>query len=429
MQAATLQVIKGDRGAQAPNSDAFEKLDLNKFVELLVAEMQAQDPLNPMSNEEILSQISQIRSIAATTRLTSTLDGVLLGQSIATAASLIGRRVTGLDADGGKVTGRVERVTVEGGTATLHIGQQRVTLKNVAEILPADSGNAGSRTHRKHGGKRVMGLTSSLTTALTGLTAAETTIDVVGNNLANSNTVGFKASQANFATQFAQTMSLGSAPTEESGGTNPRQTGLGTMVADISADFGQGTIEISSNPTDMAIQGDGFFIVQGQQGERLYTRNGVFKMNASNEIVTITGNRVLGFGVDDRFQIQSTTLVPLTIPLGSAAVAQSTANVYLQGTLTPNGDVATTAERIQTGILGNGAYTAPEAALDRSQSLAPYLLGPPPTTITGQAIGGGGMTPGATYLYRFLYAPRRTRPARRPPFPPSAKGALRTRCR
>ncbi len=142
MQAATLQVIKGDRGAQAPNSDAFEKLDLNKFVELLVAEMQAQDPLNPMSNEEILSQISQIRSIAATTRLTSTLDGVLLGQSIATAASLIGRRVTGLDADGGKVTGRVERVTVEGGTATLHIGQQRVTLKNVAEILPADSGNA-----------------------------------------------------------------------------------------------------------------------------------------------------------------------------------------------------------------------------------------------------------------------------------------------
>ncbi len=139
MQAATLQVIKGDRGAQAPNSDAFEKLDLNKFVELLVAEMQAQDPLNPMSNEEILSQISQIRSVAATSRLTSTLDAVLLGQSIATASSLIGRQVTGLDAEGNKVTGTVERVTVEGNTATLHIGEQRVTLKNISEILPADS--------------------------------------------------------------------------------------------------------------------------------------------------------------------------------------------------------------------------------------------------------------------------------------------------
>lgn len=268
-----------------------------------------------------------------------------------------------------------------------------------------------------------MGLTSSLTTALTGLTAAETTIDVVGNNLANSNTVGFKASQANFATQFAQTMSLGSAPTEESGGTNPRQTGLGTMVADISADFGQGTIEISSNPTDMAIQGDGFFIVEGQQGERLYTRNGVFKMNASNEIVTVTGNRVLGFGVDDRFQVQSTTLVPLTIPLGSAAVAQSTANVYLQGTLTPNGDLATTAERIQTGILGNGAYTAPETALDRSQSLAPYLLGPPPTSISGQNIAGGSMTPGQTYLYRFLYASTPYSPGPPPSIPPFSEGS------
>ena len=142
-----------------------------------------------------------------------------------------------------------------------------------------------------------MGLTSSLSTALTGLTAAETTIDVVGNNLANSNTVGFKASQANFATQFAQTMSLGSAPTDDAGGTNPRQTGLGTMVASITADFTPGTIEISSNPTDMAIQGDGFFIVQGSAGERLYTRNGVFEMNSANELVTITGNRVLGLAV------------------------------------------------------------------------------------------------------------------------------------
>jgi flagellar hook protein FlgE len=208
-----------------------------------------------------------------------------------------------------------------------------------------------------------MGLTSSLTTALTGLTAAETTIDVVGNNLANSNTVGFKASQANFATQFAQTLSLGSAPTDESGGTNPRQTGLGTMVADITADFGQGTIEISSNPTDMAIQGDGFFIVQGNQGDHLYTRNGVFKLNASNEMVTITGNRVLGFGVDDRFQVQTTTLVPLTIPLGTAAVAQSTANVYLEGTLSPTGEIADRAEIIQTPVLGDLQWTAPATAL------------------------------------------------------------------
>lgn len=110
-----------------------------------------------------------------------------------------------------------------------------------------------------------MGLQSAMTTALTGLQAAETTIDVVGNNVANSNTVGFKESDVNFATQFLQTRSVGGAPTTSSGGTNPRQIGLGVKVAEISPDFTQGTIEISSNPLDVAIQGDGFLIVQGPQ--------------------------------------------------------------------------------------------------------------------------------------------------------------------
>ena len=162
-----------------------------------------------------------------------------------------------------------------------------------------------------------MGLQSALSTALTGLTAAETTIDVVGNNLANSNTVGFKASQALFATQFMQTLSLGSAPTENSGGSNPRQIGLGTMVAEITPDFSQGTLEISASPTDVAIEGDGFFIVQGPSGEQLYTRNGIFKMNAANELVTITGHRLLGYGINDDFEIQRTILVPLEVALGT----------------------------------------------------------------------------------------------------------------
>jgi flagellar hook protein FlgE len=141
-----------------------------------------------------------------------------------------------------------------------------------------------------------MGLASALTTALTGMSAAETQIDVAGNNLANSQTVGFKESQAVFANQFLQTQSLGSAPTEGSGGTNPRQVGLGVRTAEITPNFTQGTIEISSNPSDLAIQGDGFFMVESAEGERLYTRNGIFKTNADNELVAITGQRVLGYG-------------------------------------------------------------------------------------------------------------------------------------
>ncbi|WP_347245850.1 flagellar hook-basal body complex protein, partial [Thermogutta sp.] len=259
-----------------------------------------------------------------------------------------------------------------------------------------------------------MGLASALTTALTGLTAAETTIDVVGNNLANANTVGFKASSASFATQFLQTLALGAMPTADSGGTNPRQIGLGTMVADITPNFNQGTIEVSSNPTDIAIQGDGFFIVEGQQNERLYTRNGIFKLNSQNQLITITGNRVLGYGIDENFQVQETDLQPITIPIGSEAVAKATENVYLEGTLSPTGDIATTASRIQTPILGDGRYSRPEDRLTPGYSPEPNVS----SVIPNSQSVGGGLVSGTTYEYRIVFAHGQYIPG--PPQPPPA---------
>jgi flagellar hook protein FlgE len=220
-----------------------------------------------------------------------------------------------------------------------------------------------------------MGLASALSTALTGMNAAETTIDVVGNNLANTSTVGFKASEANFATQFLQTRSLGSAPTETSGGTNPRQIGLGVLTAEITPDFTQGTIEVSNSPSDLAIQGDGFFIVEANSGEQLYTRNGIFKTNAENELVTITGNRLLGYGVNEDFELQSGNLVPISIPLGNAAVAEATENVQFAGVLTPTGDVATTAEIIESAVLGDGSATAPVPPGTAAAGVAPSPSG------------------------------------------------------
>ena len=245
-----------------------------------------------------------------------------------------------------------------------------------------------------------MGLASALTTALTGLTAAETTIDVVGNNLANSQTVGFKASNAVFATQFLQTLGLGSAPTATTGGTNPRQTGLGTQVAEITPNFTQGTIEISSNPSDLAVQGEGFFIVEGSNGEQLYTRNGIFKTNSQNELVTVTGQRLLGFGVDEFFEIQRTQLVSLDIPLGSAAVAQPTQNVFLQGTLTPTGDIADTAEVIQSSVLGNGSVPRPDTSASQiGVAPTPSSAG---VTVTHNE-GAGTHTEGDVFRYRFAF--------------------------
>ena len=241
-----------------------------------------------------------------------------------------------------------------------------------------------------------MGLASALSTALTGLTAAETTIDVVGNNLANANTVGFKASRAAFATQFLQTLSLGSAPTENSGGTNPRQLGLGTVVADVTPNFNQGTVEISSNPLDMAIQGEGFFIVQGASSEVLFTRNGIFKMNAQNELVAITGQRLLGYVADDQFQIQTTGLQPITIPLGSAAVAQATRNAYVEGTLSPTGNLATSAAIIETGVLTNALYQGPDTSAVTLSSASEA----PASTLAGVPLP---IPPAVQYRYRATF--------------------------
>ncbi len=246
-----------------------------------------------------------------------------------------------------------------------------------------------------------MGLASALTTALTGLTAAETQIDVVGNNLSNAQTVGFKASGITFATQFLQTHSLGSAPTSSNGGTNPRQIGLGTQVAEITPNFTQGTIEISSNPSDLAIQGDGFFIVDGGSGEQLFTRNGIFKTNSSNELVTATGNRLLGFGVDQDFTIEETLLKPITIPLGEAAVAQPTSNVTLEGTLTPTGDVADTAEVIQSAVLGDSSVPqASNTGVSVGVASTPSVTGVTVANIEG---GGGTHAEGSVYQYKYVY--------------------------
>lgn len=243
-----------------------------------------------------------------------------------------------------------------------------------------------------------MGLASALSTALTGLTAAETQIDVVGNNLANSQTVGFKESTIAFTTQFLQTLSLGAAPSNNSGGTNPRQTGLGTQVAEISPKFTQGTIQTSASPSDVALQGQGFFIVEANTGESLYTRSGIFKTNSQNELTTVSGNRLMGYTVDDEFQIQTNELVPITVPVGSLRVAQPTANVYLEGTLTPTGDVANLGEVIDTIILGDGNFVRPAAALDSSASPTPSVAG-----VTGVASAGAGALVPGTYSYRFAY--------------------------
>jgi flagellar basal-body rod modification protein FlgD len=123
---------------------SMDDLDSNDFLQLMITQLQQQDPLNPMDNNQMVQQISSIRELSATTKLTSTLDSVQAGQNIATASSLIGKSVDAIDDSGNPVTGVVGRVTVAVDpndstkrTIRIHVGDQDVQLQNIRSIEPS----------------------------------------------------------------------------------------------------------------------------------------------------------------------------------------------------------------------------------------------------------------------------------------------------
>ena len=178
------------------------------------------------------------------------------------------------------------------------------------------------------------GLNGALNTSLNGLGLNETAISVLGNNVANAGTIGFKASDVLFKTQLSQTLTIGSAPTQDgNGGTNPQQIGLGAAVASIRKDFTQGAITTTNNDSDLAIQGDGFFIVDGPAGNR-YTRNGNFTRDENDMLVNSQGLRVQGYGVNTDYSIDvSEGLKDIEIRIGSELVNMQTKTVEVDGSL------------------------------------------------------------------------------------------------
>ncbi len=128
--------IRGQVGAQNPNgNDAFRNLDLNSFLSMMIAELQNQDPLNPMDNAQLLQQVSQIREIESNLRLVSTLENLGRSQNLTLAAGLINKSIRGLTESGDAVEGKVDRVSVDKTDVYLHVGDVKVPAKNVSEVL------------------------------------------------------------------------------------------------------------------------------------------------------------------------------------------------------------------------------------------------------------------------------------------------------
>ncbi len=214
-----------------------------------------------------------------------------------------------------------------------------------------------------------MGLSTSLFTALTGLDSSGTYLDVIGNNIANVNTAAFKKSRITFEAQFARTLANGSAPSAELGGTNPLQVGLGTRVSAIRRDYSNGPIEPTGVNTDMALDGPGFFIVN-DAGTQRYTRKGDFSVDSDFNLVTTTGARVQGYGIDDEFNVVEGVLSDVFLPIGVQTVAQATEEVRFAGNLNAGGDIATQGSITELAALfSDAAATVPAAAGDALTSI------------------------------------------------------------
>ncbi len=128
-------------GKEKPHD--IKDLEVDQFLQLMIAELTNQDPLNPMDNTQLVQQIGEIRNISATTQLSEALLNVQAGQSLTTASSLIGKRITALTDDQQNISGKVDKVTVDVDAKNpdkriynVHIGDKSVALKNVREVHP-----------------------------------------------------------------------------------------------------------------------------------------------------------------------------------------------------------------------------------------------------------------------------------------------------
>jgi flagellar hook protein FlgE len=153
----------------------------------------------------------------------------------------------------------------------------------------------------------------SMSSALSGMRAHQQMLDVVGNNISNVSTTGFKSSAVVFQDVLTQVVAGAGAPSTEAAGTNPAQIGLGVRVAGVAQSMTQGALESTGRAGDMSIQGDGFFVLQ-QNGTETFTRAGNFTIDALGRLATIDGALVQGW------QANGTGAINSNLPIGEVVI-------------------------------------------------------------------------------------------------------------
>ena len=185
-----------------------------------------------------------------------------------------------------------------------------------------------------------MSLTSAMLVGFTGINSNSVAVDTTGDNLANLNTTAFKNQRTLFETLLYRTVSEGEAPDGERGGTLPHQTGLGSTVGSIQRNFLQGAIESTGFQNDLAIDGEGFFILEAAAGGQVFTRDGSFRLDATQTLVSATGAPLQVLQANADGTINQGLLGDLVIPLGTASQAVPTTEVIMDGRLNSTTNIA-----------------------------------------------------------------------------------------
>lgn len=193
----------------------------------------------------------------------------------------------------------------------------------------------------------------SMSSAVSALRNHQTRMDVVGNNIANVNTVGYKSSRVVFKDALNQTVRGAAVATESRGGMNPHQIGLGMSISSIDTVFGQGVPDFTGKLSDVMIEGEGFFMVStdGDPNGKMYTRAGNFDVDTFGNLVNADGLRVLGYQADEEGNV-GTALGKITIPVADTFPPRVTKEIIMEG------NIDSRTEKLDTATVTNFVSTA-----------------------------------------------------------------------
>jgi flagellar hook protein FlgE len=203
----------------------------------------------------------------------------------------------------------------------------------------------------------------SLFAGVSGLRNHQVRMDVIGNNIANVNTVAFKSGRVTFKEGFAQLLQGASRPPGDQGGINPIQVGLGMQIGSIDQLFTQGNIETTGQNTDLAIQGDSFFVVR-KGNQSFYTRSGNFQMDADGKLVSPTNGFVVQGKVYQNGALQD-GIQDNKLPFGQKVAAKVTSTMNLAGNLSATAPVFDTSDPDGSGS-GQSGFNADTRALSKN---------------------------------------------------------------